>query len=133
MTVPDDAAIGGRLRQARTESRITQEEAAAALGIPRSSVSALEAGDRHLTAVELAKRAALYQRPAGWFLNDAPDHAQPPTAALPRADQDTVTRSAGFLAARQATAGRAPDIQLAGTPGEAATAMPAERANYDRR
>ena len=43
---PDDAAIGGRLRQARAESRITQAEAASALGIPRSAVSELEAGTR---------------------------------------------------------------------------------------
>jgi transcriptional regulator with XRE-family HTH domain len=113
--VPDDTVIGGRLRLARAETRITQADAAAALGIPRSAVSALEAGGRHLTAVELAKCSVLYRRPAGWFLGDDPGPAQPPTvlgrliAALPRADQDTVTQFAEFLAARQATAVRAPN------------------------
>ncbi len=63
---PDDAAIGGRLRQARTEARITQAEAAAALGIPRSAVSELEAGTRRLAAAELARCAAPYRlRPPG--------------------------------------------------------------------
>jgi hypothetical protein len=71
-------------------------------------VSALGTGDRHLTAVELAKSAALYRRSAGWFLGDdsGPDQ---PTAVLARlidalscSDRDTVTRFAEFLAAGQA-------------------------------
>lgn len=77
MKAPDDAAIAGRLRQARAAARITQADAATALGVPRSAVSALETGDRRLTAVELAKCAALYQRPAGWFLGDDSGPAQP--------------------------------------------------------
>jgi transcriptional regulator with XRE-family HTH domain len=68
------------LRQVRTEARITQADAANALGIPRSAVSALETGDRHLTAVELAKCSALYQRPTGWFLGHDPGPALPPAA-----------------------------------------------------
>jgi transcriptional regulator with XRE-family HTH domain len=105
---PDDTTIGGRLRQARAEAQITQADAAAALGMPRSAVSALEAGGRHLAAVELARCADLYQRPAGWFLGGDPGQAQPPAAlarliaALPQADQDTVARFAEFLAARRA-------------------------------
>jgi transcriptional regulator with XRE-family HTH domain len=105
---PDDAAIGGRLRQARAEARITQAGAAAALGIPRSAVSELEAGTRRLAAAELARCAALYRRPAGWFLNGSPEAGGPLealarlAAALPPADQETVTRFAEFLAARQA-------------------------------
>jgi transcriptional regulator with XRE-family HTH domain len=122
--VPDDTTIGGRLRQARAEARITQAGAAAALGVPRSAVSALETGARHLTAVELAKCAALYRRPAGWFLGDDSGPAQPMPelgcliAALPRADQDTVSRFAEFLAARQAAATRAPNVQLTDTPSK---------------
>jgi transcriptional regulator with XRE-family HTH domain len=105
---PDDAAIGGRLRQARAEARITQAEAAAALGIPRSAVSELEAGSRRLAAAELARCAALYRRPAAWFLDDAPETGGAPealarlAAALPPADQEAVTRFAEFLTARQA-------------------------------
>jgi hypothetical protein len=70
----------------------------------------LEAGDRRLTAAELAKCRALYQRRAGWFLGDDPGPAQPPEAlgrliaTLPCTGQDTVTRFAEFLAAGQATA-----------------------------
>jgi transcriptional regulator with XRE-family HTH domain len=92
---PDDAAIGGRLRQARTEARITQAEAATALGIPRSAVSQLEAGTRRLAAAEFAKCADLYQRPGCWFLGRALGPAQPTAAlarllaTLPAADQET--------------------------------------------
>jgi DNA-binding XRE family transcriptional regulator len=82
VNVPDDQAIGDRLRQARAGARVTQAGAAAALGVPRSAVSALETGSRRLTAVELAKCAALYRRPAGWFLGDESGPARPP-AELP--------------------------------------------------
>jgi len=61
---PDNAAIGGRLRQARAEARITQAGAAAALGIPRSAVSELEAGTRRLAAAELAGPGLLKLRRA---------------------------------------------------------------------
>jgi len=108
VTVPDDTAIGERLRQARTEARITQAAAAAALGIPRSAVSELETGTRRLAAAELARCAALYRRPPTWFLDGGPEAGGPAEAAarlvagLPPADQETVTRFAEFLAARQA-------------------------------
>ena len=110
MNVPDDQAIGDRLRQARAGARVTQAGAAAALGVPCSAVSALETGSRRLTAVELAKCAALYRRPAGWFLGDESGPARPPAelscliGALSRADQDTMTLFAEFLAARRAAA-----------------------------
>ena len=105
---PDDAAIGGRLRRARAAARITQARAAAALGVPRSAVSELEAGTRHLTAVELARCAALYRRPPTWFLDGGPGTGGPAeavarlVAGLPPADQETVARFAEFLAARHA-------------------------------
>jgi transcriptional regulator with XRE-family HTH domain len=105
---PDDAAIGARLRQARAEARVTQAEAAAALGIPRSAVSELEAGIRRLAAVELARCATLYLRPPTWFLDGEPETGEPAeavarlVAGLPPADQETVARFAEFLAARQA-------------------------------
>lgn len=105
---PGDAAIGERLRQARTAARLTQAEAAEALDIPRSAVSELEAGTRRLAAVELAKLADLYRRPERWFLGRAPGPDWPEAelarllAALPAADRETVARFAEFLAARQA-------------------------------
>jgi transcriptional regulator with XRE-family HTH domain len=105
---PDDAAIGGRLRRARAEAQVTQAGAAAALGIPRSAVSELEAGTRRLAAAELARCAALYRRPASWFLDGGPETDGPAeavarlVAGLPPADQETVARFAEFLAARQA-------------------------------
>jgi hypothetical protein len=103
---PDDAAIGGRLRQARTEARITQAE-----------------GTRCLTAVKLAKCADMYRHPECWFLGRTPGPAQPTgalarlLATLPAADQETVTRFAEFLAARRAVATRE-------FPGEATAGKP---------
>jgi transcriptional regulator with XRE-family HTH domain len=93
---PGDAAIGERLRQARTAARLTQAEAAEALGI------------RRLAAAELARCAVLYRRPATWFLDGGPETGGPAeavarlVAGLPPADQEAVTRFAEFLAARQA-------------------------------
>jgi transcriptional regulator with XRE-family HTH domain len=78
---PDDAATGGRLRRARAGSRVTQAEAPAALGIPRSAVSALETGTRRLAAGELARCAALYRRRAAWFLGGGPEAGGPAEAA----------------------------------------------------
>jgi transcriptional regulator with XRE-family HTH domain len=105
---PDDTAIGARLRRARTEAGVTQAGAAAALGIPRSAVSELETGTRRLAAAELARCADLYRRPPAWFLDGGPEVDGPAeavarlVAGLPPPDQETVTRFAEFLAARQA-------------------------------
>jgi len=61
-----------------------------------------------LGVLGLARCAALYRRPAGWFLDGSPEAGGPLealarlAAALPPADQETVTRFAEFLAARQA-------------------------------
>lgn len=89
---PDDAAIGRRLRQARAEARITQAGAAATLGISRPAVSELEAGTRRLAATELARCAALYRRPAAWFLDDAPESDGAPDALASLTESPWPTR-----------------------------------------
>lgn len=52
--------LGARLKAARTMSRMTQEVAAAALGMARTTVVAIEAGKRMVNMVELRAMAALY-------------------------------------------------------------------------
>lgn len=96
--------IGARLREARETLGITQEDAAAALGIPRTSITALEKGTRAVAATELSQMAALYRRPVAWILGDedpAPVATQAlfrATAALSDADKEQVLRFAQFLA-----------------------------------
>jgi transcriptional regulator with XRE-family HTH domain len=96
--------IATRLREAREFLNLTQGEVAAALGLPRTSVIALEQAKRNVTSVELRRFAGLYRRPIEWLLgvNDPP----PTTDALYRAteklspeDKDQVLRFAEFLAA----------------------------------
>jgi len=56
-----------RLRQARLEAGLRQEDLAKCLGVPISAVSILEAGNRKLDVLELLKVAKLYSKPAEWF------------------------------------------------------------------
>ena len=66
----DSTILGNRLREARQNSGFTQEEAATAVGIPRTSLLQIEAGKRALTSLELVKLARLYRRDFGLFLGD---------------------------------------------------------------
>ena len=99
-----DSVVAYRAREARDFAGVTQSAVATALGVPRSAVSAIENGDRRVTAVELKKMADFYGRPVGWFLGEAhDDHGV--EDALFRAskqlsdhDREQVLRFAEFLA-----------------------------------
>ena len=52
--------LGSRLKAARSVRRMTQEAAAQALGVARTTVVAIEAGKRLVTLSELRTLAALY-------------------------------------------------------------------------
>ncbi len=97
--------IGGRLREAREYVGLLQDDVAAALGIPRTSLSALEAGKRKVSGVELRRLARLYRRPVGWLLGEEKielSDAEPlfrATAQLSDEDKEQVLRFAEFLAA----------------------------------
>ncbi len=113
----EHAAIGNRLREAREYVGLLQEDVASALGIPRTSLSALEAGKRKVSGVELRRLARLYRRPVGWLLGDEQIelHDVEPlfraTAQLSDQDKEQVLRFAEFLAA----AGRPGGGDVAGT------------------
>src|SRR5687767_5459711 len=66
----EQVALGARLKEAREYVGFLQEEVATALGIPRTSVHALEAGKRKVTGLELRRLARLYRRPVGWLLGE---------------------------------------------------------------
>ena len=96
--------LGARLRESREYIGLLQEDVATALGIPRASVSALEAGKRRVTSLELRRLARLYRRPVGWLLGDGEPEIDPSaplfraTAALSESDKLQVLRFAEFLA-----------------------------------
>ena len=96
--------LGSRLRESREYIGLLQEDVAKALGIPRASVSALEAGKRRVTSLELRRLARLYRRPVGWLLGEEEpggDLSAPlfrATAGLSESDKNQVLRFAEFLA-----------------------------------
>jgi len=67
----EDQGLGRRLREAREDLGFTQEEVSAALRIPRTSVHAMEAGKRKVTAGELRRLGRLYERSIEWLLGEA--------------------------------------------------------------
>lgn len=101
----EQARIGARLKEAREYVGLLQEEVAAALGIPRASVSALESGKRRVTGLEVRRLARIYRKPVGWLLGEDDielSEAEPlfrATESLSARDRDQVLRFAEFLAA----------------------------------
>ncbi len=101
----EHTVIGSRLREAREFVGLLQDEVAAALGIPRTSLSALEAGKRKVSGVELRRLARLYRRPVAWLLGEEDtdlsdtDPLFRATAQLSDHDKEQVLRFAEFLAA----------------------------------
>lgn len=93
----DLSTLGRRLREARINSRITQEAAAEAIGVPRTAIVHIEAGNRSISTLELAELAKLYNRPITDFFIDEPTEEADALVALCRvapafADNSTVKR-----------------------------------------
>ena len=65
---PTRQSIATRARLAREQAGLRQEDVAARLGIPRPSVTELEAGRRDISSVELAVLADLLGKPIEWFV-----------------------------------------------------------------
>lgn len=124
----DDELVGGRLREARETLGLTQADVAGALGIPRTSVLAMEAGRRKVSGLELRRLARVYRRPIEWLLGeetpevDADDALFHATAALSPDDKEQVLRFAQFLA----SAG-APGLREGAPVGRRPPRRPAEQ------
>lgn len=67
MTVAE-IELGRRLREARKSWKLTQADAAEALGLSRSAISEMEAGRRGVSSLELHRLAHLYGRDISDFL-----------------------------------------------------------------
>ena len=95
--------LAEKLRLAREERGLSQEEVAAKLGIPRPAVSQMERGHRRVEALELARLAKLYQRSLSFFAEEEPvgtsrlSLLQRATADLSEKDREEVLRFAEFL------------------------------------
>ncbi|MBD3778250.1 MAG: helix-turn-helix transcriptional regulator [Micrococcales bacterium] len=106
MSENEQRVVAARLREARESLGLTQEEVSGALQIPRTSVHAMEAGKRGVSALELRRLARLYRRSVEWLLGEEEAPAVAADGALYRAtrdlsaeDREQVLRFAQFLAA----------------------------------
>jgi transcriptional regulator with XRE-family HTH domain len=81
--------IGARLREAREFMAFSQAEIAEVLDLSRPAVSAIEAGHRRVTGLELKILSDLYQRPYEYFLGrDVEIEDDETIAAIYRATRD---------------------------------------------
>lgn len=60
--------LGQRLQEARRARGLTQQQVADSMGMARTTVTALEKGDRRIRPDELISLAQLYGRPVGYFV-----------------------------------------------------------------
>ncbi len=67
----DQEQLATRLKEARTNAGLTQEVVAAALDLPRSAIAQIEAANRAVSTLELAKFAELYRRSISSFFEEA--------------------------------------------------------------
>lgn len=70
----DRVRFGERLRAARTTAGLTQEQAANTLGVARTTMVAIERGERTLKAGELVALAALYNVTVNTLMREAAVH-----------------------------------------------------------
>ena len=78
------AQIAERLKEARKLAGLSQGHVAKMLGLHRPSVSEMEAGNRRVSADELARLAEIYDVSVVWLLGEAPEtlDAQDPRLEL---------------------------------------------------
>ncbi len=76
--------IAERLKEARKLAGLSQGNVAKMLGLHRPSVSEIEAGNRRVSADELARLAGIYDVNVAWLLGETPDtlDAQDPRLEL---------------------------------------------------
>lgn len=65
---PEYLAMVEKLKRARRDAGLKQEEVAARLGKPQSYVSKVELAERRIDPPELARFAEIYGKPIDWFL-----------------------------------------------------------------
>ncbi|MDD3149839.1 MAG: helix-turn-helix transcriptional regulator [Candidatus Gastranaerophilales bacterium] len=59
-----------KLKKARLEAGLKQEEVAMFMKLPISAISVMEAGTRKIDVFELIKLSGLYNKPIEWFFHE---------------------------------------------------------------
>jgi Zn-dependent peptidase ImmA (M78 family)/transcriptional regulator with XRE-family HTH domain len=85
----DLQTLGKRLRDARVNSGISQERAAEVIGAPRTAIANIEAGNRSVSSLELAKLAKLYIRNPADFLSDTDNATEKMPIAILRLSKES--------------------------------------------
>jgi Zn-dependent peptidase ImmA (M78 family)/transcriptional regulator with XRE-family HTH domain len=80
--------LGMRLKEARENRGLSQENVAEDLGLPRTAVTHIEAGNRQVSTLELSQLAELYHRPIADFFANMPLDQEDPLLALHRIGAD---------------------------------------------
>ena len=78
--------LAERIKEARTQAGLTQEQVANALGLPRTAIVQMESGKRAVTSLELYRLARLFGREIQEFLAEE-EPVRDPVAALFRVEQ----------------------------------------------
>lgn len=79
--------IGQRLRDARKNCGVTQEAAAAAVGVQRTAMVNIESGERSVSTLELSKLARLYGRSVAEILSESAETDEDILVVLHRIDE----------------------------------------------
>jgi Zn-dependent peptidase ImmA (M78 family)/transcriptional regulator with XRE-family HTH domain len=64
--------VGGRVAEARERAGFTQQQVGCRLGLHRTAIGRIEAGQREIDALELAQLAEAFGRSVDWFLTQPP-------------------------------------------------------------
>ena len=94
---PDRMEVARRLRLAREQAGLSQGQVAKLIDMHRPTISEIEAGNRRVSAEELARLAELYDVSAVWLMKGSEEMADPAVelaarelSKLKKEDLDTV-------------------------------------------
>lgn len=84
---PVRSKLAERLREARTQAGLTQEQTAAWLGVRRPAIAEIEAGGRAVKSTELLRLAELFGKSLQWLVQGTESAEERVAAALFRAQE----------------------------------------------
>lgn len=70
----DKIKLSIKLKNARIEAGLKQEDIAKLMNLPISAISVIENGKRGVDVLELLKFAEFYKKPVDWFFNSGLNH-----------------------------------------------------------